>query len=130
MAKRNRKTDVPIDLDRTDPDLIREENLAESGGRRLRREIRKHTSTGPKLTGGDVDADWQDALDVGDEAVGGHAPTPDQDEVDEIGRALGVEADIDEEVHTHEEILSRRDGHRWELDRRSADEETDSAGSE
>ena len=128
MAKQNRKRrDNAQDLDRADPDLIREENLAEAGGRRLKREILEHNSTGPKLTGGDVDADWEDANDVGDEAVGGHAPTPDQDEVDEIGRALGVEADIDEEVHTHEEIFSRRDGHRWELDRRSADDDSESS---
>src|SRR5262245_39514673 len=125
MVTRNRKKADAQDVDRADPDLIQQENLAEDGGKRLRREILEHNSTGRQLTGGDIDADWQDAEDVGDEAVGGHAPTPDQDEVDEIGRALGVEADIDEEVHTHEEILSRRDGHRWELDRRSADEEAE-----
>ena len=66
------------------------------------------------LTGGDVDADWQRAWDSGDEAVGGSTATPDQDIVDEIGRALGVEQAPDAEVRTSREILSERDRHRWE----------------
>ena len=66
------------------------------------------------LTGGDVDADWMRARDSGDEAVGGSTATPDQDIVDEIGRALGVEQEADAEVWTSREILRERDRHRWE----------------
>lgn len=66
------------------------------------------------LTGGDVDADWMRAGDAGDEAVGGSTSTPDQDIVDEIGRALGVEQESDAEVWTSREILRERDRHRWE----------------
>ena len=66
------------------------------------------------LTGGDLDADWMRAWDSGDEAVGGSAATPDQDVVDEIGRALGVEQESDAEVWTSREILRERDRHRWE----------------
>ena len=66
------------------------------------------------LTGGDVDADWQRAWDSGDEAVGGSTATPDQDIVDEIGRALGVEQEPDAEVWTSREILRERDRHRWD----------------
>ena len=66
------------------------------------------------LTGGDLDADWQRAWDSGDEAVGGSTATPDQDIVDEIGRALGVEQEPDAEVWTSREILRERDRHRWE----------------
>ncbi len=47
--------------------------------------------SGPLLSGGDVDADWKRADSIGEEAVGGSVATPDQDVVDEIGRALGVE---------------------------------------
>jgi hypothetical protein len=65
------------------------------------------------LTGGDVDADWMRAGDSGDEAVGGSTATPDQDIVDEIGRALGVEQESDAEVWTSREILRERDLHRW-----------------
>ena len=75
-----------------------------------------------RLTGGDVDADWRDAAASGDEAVGGSVPTPDQDVVDEIGRALGVEQGLDAEVTACSEILSDRDRHRW-------DEEWDEAQS-
>lgn len=66
------------------------------------------------LTGGDVDTDQQRAADSGDEAVGGSVATPDQDVVDELGRALGVEQAPDEEVRTAGEILRERDRHRWQ----------------
>ena len=66
------------------------------------------------LTGGDIDADWARAWDSGDEAVGGSTATPDQDVVDEIGRALGIEQAPDAEVWTSREILRERDRHRWE----------------
>ena len=39
---------------------------------------------------GDIDADRESAYSVGDEAPGGDNPTPDQDIVDDIGRAVGV----------------------------------------
>jgi hypothetical protein len=67
-----------------------------------------------RLTGGDVDADWQRAADVGDEAVGGSVATPDQDRVDDLGRALGVPRAPDEEIRTSTEILEGRDRNRWE----------------
>ena len=67
-----------------------------------------------RLTGGDVDADWQRAGDVGEEAVGGSVATPDQDRVDDIGRALGVPQAPDAEVRTSGEILEGRDRNRWE----------------
>ena len=55
------------------------------------------------LTGGDIDAAW-DQADVGDETVGGSSPTPDQDIVDEIGKALGVTYADGEPLHTTEKI--------------------------
>ena len=82
-----------------------------------------HYDTGPRLSGGDVDADWQRAASSGEEAVGGSVATPDQDVVDEIGRALGVEQAPDAPVTTSEEILRARDLHYWHLERRAAGEE-------
>ena len=67
-----------------------------------------------RLTGGDLDADWQRADDVGEEGVGGSVATPDQDRVDELGRALGVPRAPDEEIRTSTEILEGRDRNRWE----------------
>ena len=77
----------------------------------------RYSGTSPSLSGGDVDADWQRADSVGEEAVGGSVATPDQDVVDEIGRALGVEQDSDAEVNMSEDILRRRDRLRWHLER-------------
>ena len=94
---------------------------AEVGGREMLEEMVEYTSVGPLLSAGDVDARWQEAEASGEESVGGHAPTPDQDIVDEIGRAAGIELQDNQELQTHEEILAKRDRHRWELDRRSAD---------
>ena len=74
----------------------------------------EYTDTSPRLTGGDVDADWERADHVGEEAVGGTVATPDQSVVDELGGALGVPRAPDEEVRTSGEILERRDRHRWE----------------
>jgi len=84
----------------------------------------RYTGTGPRLTGGDVDADWQRADSTGEEAVGGSVATPDQDVVDEIGRALGVEQESDAEVTMAEDILRRRDRLRWHLERKEEDRRT------
>ena len=50
--------------------------------------LAEHTETGPALTAGDVDADWESAYSTGDEAPGGDMPTPDQNVVEDIGTAL------------------------------------------
>jgi hypothetical protein len=88
-------------------------------------EIQTHHETSPRLTGGDIDADWQNAWGGGDEAVGGSTATPDQDIVDELGEALGVAQAPDAEVLTSEEILAERDRHRWQLEREAAREDSD-----
>jgi hypothetical protein len=82
-----------------------------------------HTESTPAMSGGDVDADWQGAQSTGEEAVGGSVPTPDQDVVDEIGRALGVEQGSEEEVRTSGEILGARRRLYWHLERKAADAE-------
>lgn len=89
----------------------------------LAAEVASHRETGPVLSGGDLDADWRRAHDSGDEAVGGSVATPDQDVVDEIGRALGVDQGADAELHTSEEVLRDRDRFRWHLEREAADRE-------
>jgi hypothetical protein len=73
------------------------------------------------LSGGDVDADWRSADSVGDEAVGGTVATPDQDVVDQLGRAVGVVRDPAEEIRTSEEILRERDRRRWQMEWEAAD---------
>jgi len=102
-------------------DLDRSASAARSGRAELNQKLQQHTSSSPALTGGDVDADWEAAEAIGDEAPGGDNPTPDQDVVDDIGRALGVEYDDDEELRGGEEI-QERDKKRWELDPASSDD--------
>jgi hypothetical protein len=101
--------------------MDRTASAARTGRAEFQERLREHTSTGPAMTGGDVDADWEDAEAVGDEAPGGDNPTPDQDVVDEIGRAMGIEYDDDEELKGGDE-LAERDRHRWELDPASKDD--------
>ena len=102
-------------------DADRAASAARSGRAELEEKLQEHTSTSPALTGGDLDADWASAESVGDEAPGGDNPTPDQDVVDEIGRALGVQYEDDEELRGGDEIAAR-DRHRWELDPDSKDD--------
>lgn len=65
------------------------------------------------LSGGDVDAASEETAS-GEETVGGSTPTPDQDIVDEIGRAVGVSYEDAEPLNMSEKI-DRRDEERWEL---------------
>src|ERR1043166_10309269 len=59
-----------------DPDLL---------AQRLR-----NTAASPQDAGGDLDADWEDVNDSGEESVGGDSPTPHQSTVEENAKALGV----------------------------------------
>ena len=102
-------------------DLDRTASAARSGRRTLVDRYAEHTETGPALTGGDVDADWESAYSVGDEAPGGDNPTPDQDIVDDIGRAVGVEYQDNEELKGADKV-AKRDKNRWELDPASSDD--------
>ena len=109
------------DLNALDLEAARENDLAKIGRRLMMREYEKYHAVSPEQTAGDVDASWQEAEDSGAETPGGHVATPDQDNVDEIGRAVGMEFQDNQELRTHEEILARRDRRRWELNRGSAD---------
>jgi hypothetical protein len=102
-------------------DMERPASAVRSGRAEMEQKLQQHTNTSPALTAGDVDADWSAAESSGDEAPGGDNPTPDQDVVDEIGRALGVEYDDDQELQGGDEI-AERDRHRWELDPGSSDD--------
>jgi hypothetical protein len=94
---------------------------ARAGRGEMLRSLSDHTETSPDLTAGDLDAKWDDAYAVGDEAPGGDNPTPDQDRVDDIGKALGVTYQEGEELQGSEKVVER-DKHRWELDPASSDD--------
>lgn len=121
---RERRVAVDDDFAPSPPsslDLDRSASAARSGRHELAEKFHEHTETSPVLTGGDIDGDWESAYSVGDEAPGGSSPTPDQTVVEDIGSALGVVYEDDEEL-TSEKKISDRDRHRWELDPESSDD--------
>jgi hypothetical protein len=65
---------------------------------------------------GDPDDDPLANTYVGEDTPGGSTPTPDQNEVDAIGRAYGLqEEDSGGDLRSAGEVLTRRDRHRTEL---------------
>jgi hypothetical protein len=107
-----------------DEDIIEdftERQAYTNGSEDLLLDLLEHNAQGPQLSGGDIDAAWDTAIVSGEESVGGTVSTPDQDVVDELGEAVGITYDDDEELNT-EEKLGERDRQRWELDPRSSDE--------
>lgn len=93
--------------------VIEQPGLSEDG--------RTLSDSSPELSGGDVDAAWEEASASGEEAVGGSAPTPDQDMVDELGAAAGIEMADGAILHATD-MLEHRDDSRWELDPSSAED--------
>jgi Family of unknown function (DUF6335) len=102
-------------------DFAQRQGLAVGGRQKLEEKLNEHHSQDPTLSGGDVDAAWEDNVVAGEEGVGGSVPTPDQDVVDEIGAAAGLTYQDDEPLDSDKKILDR-DRHRWELDPASTDD--------
>ena len=100
-------------------DFAERQRLAVGGRDALLEDLEQHNSLSPKLSGGDLDASWQSANQAGEETVGGSAPTPDQDVVDELGEAAGLTYRDDEPLDSDRKILDR-DRNRWELNPASA----------
>lgn len=111
--------------DDEDRDEIAEEfdesaQIGSDGAHSMIHKLKEHTDSSPALSGGDVDAAWDEAA-VGEESVGGDNPTPDQSVVSELGEAMGISYNDNEPLHTEEKLLER-DRHRWELDPASAED--------
>ena len=104
--------------------MDRHGSAARTGRAELAHSIEQHTGMTPALTGGDVDADWENAYFSGDEAPGGDNPTPDQEVVQDIGKSLGVEYQDAEELKGSDKVVER-DKHRWELDPASSEDYKD-----
>ena len=112
-GKAKARADIPTL--RTPPsslDLDRAPSAARTGRRTMDENRRRHSKFAA-LTAGDVDADMESAYFTGDEAAGGDNPTPDQNDVDEIGHAVGVEYQDNEELKSTDKI-DERDKHRWD----------------
>jgi hypothetical protein len=100
-------------------DFEERQDLAVGGRDELLEDLEEHHSLSPEISGGDLDASWQTANVAGEETVGGSAPTPDQDVVDELGAAAGLIYEDDEPLNSDAKILDR-DRNRWELNPASA----------
>jgi hypothetical protein len=105
-------------------DMERRGSAARTGRAEMAEHLHDHAGMTPAITAGDVDVDLEDAYFTGDEAPGGDNPTPDQDVVDDIGKALGVQYDDNEELKASEKIIER-DKHRWEMDPASSEDYKD-----
>ena len=92
-----------------------------AGAKNLADRLRDDSLADTKVTGGDLDANWANAQFSGDESAVSSSSTPDQNEVDEIGAAMGVQYADNEELKFGEKERSR-DQHRWELDPASSED--------
>ncbi len=97
-----------------------------AGSAKLAHRLREDPNADPKITGGDLDANWTNAQFSGDESAVSSAPTPDQGVVEEIGEAMGITYADEEELKVGEKERSR-DRRRWELDPASSDDYNDRA---
>ena len=105
--------------------VIAEPGLSEDGITTLDDSSSEYTSTNSQIVGGDGDvAAAEQESATGEELVGGSAPTPDQDMVDELGAAAGIEMPDGAILHTTN-MLEHRDESRWELDPNSAEDAQD-----
>jgi hypothetical protein len=73
------------------------------------------------LSGGDLDDDWYQAEVVGEEAVGGDNPTPDQNVTEGLLQSMGI-ASVDGRPVATVRNFSGRDQRRWELNPDSAED--------
>ena len=102
-------------------DMDRHGSAARTGRAVMAETLRDHRGMSPDIAAGDVDVDVEDAYFTGEEAPGGDNSTPDQDIVDDIGRALGLEYQDNEPLKGSEKLVER-DKHRWELDPASSED--------
>jgi len=105
-------------------DMKRQGSAARTGRAEMAQTQANHASMTPDINAGDVDVNVEDAYFSGDESPGGDNTTPDQDVVDEIGKALGVEYQDSEELRASDKV-AERDKHRWELDPASSEDYRD-----
>ncbi len=113
--------ELPTEITESYGTGVKEQPGLNIGGRTMRERMSEYTDVSPELSGGDIDAAWSEADVAGEEAVGGTVATPDQDIVDELGAAVGLNMAEDEDVHTNE-VLETRDSRRWELDPKSSED--------
>jgi uncharacterized protein DUF6335 len=124
LDRARRALDETVPTPPSSLDMDRRASAVRTGRAEIHESQREHRGMSPEITAGDVDVDVEDAYFTGDEAPGGDNPTPDQDVVDDIGKALGVEYQDAEELKAGDKVVER-DRHRWELDPASSEDYKD-----
>jgi hypothetical protein len=138
-AKARKKTEIQpkesffIDAGRLETEIyepdpeVREEFaeaavLGDPSRRFLLNQLRENApAESPVVSGGDVDAAWDQSDVSGEETVGGSNPTPDQDIVEDLGKAAGLTYQDNEPLDPNEKV-AERDRHRWELEPESSED--------
>ncbi|MBI3492100.1 MAG: hypothetical protein HY047_10005 [Acidobacteria bacterium] len=121
LDRQRRTLDEVVPTPPSSLNMVRRGSAAGSGRADIEHRRHEHSGMPESITGGDVDVDVEDAYFTGDEAPGGDNPSPDLEVVDDIGRALGVQYDDNEELKSSDKIIER-DRHRWEYDPASAED--------
>src|SRR5262245_30735357 len=120
MAKKkqpqNDTSAIPSSLD-----LERRASAARSG---REHQLERMQTDAEAVIAGDLDANQIAATAIGDETPGGDNSTPDQNVGSEIGRAVGVIYQDNEELKAVEKI-AERDRRRWEDEGAPSDDERD-----
>ena len=118
-----RKKDPPEEVPKVNSGDVAFEDLTDRDtglGRKLRRQL-EEAGAGVAPTGGDIDVNQYQAKVVGEEAVGGTTPTPDQSVVDDLADSVGIGIADEHPLRTLR-MLQQRDAHPWELEPESAED--------
>lgn len=111
-AKPENESELPQEVTESYGTGVHSQSDLNARAQSLEERVSEHNEDNPELYEGDLDTS-------GEESVGGTAPTPDQDLVDELGAAVGLEMDDKTNLQTTE-ILEQRDSRRWELEPKSS----------
>ncbi len=114
-----------LESEKFEPDAETKNEFAEAahiGGVRgdLIEKMLEESANSHRSRGTHSDAAWKEE-GGSEEVVGGANPTPDQDVVEEIGKAMGLTYEDNEPLGLNEK-LHNRDLHRWELDPASSED--------
>ena len=93
----------------------------DTGFGRLLHQLQDRSAEGMAPTGGDIDTDQYQSQVSGEEAVGGTASTPDQNVVEDLAIAEGIQTPDEHPLRTLR-MMQSRDAHRWELEPESSED--------
>jgi Family of unknown function (DUF6335) len=96
----------------------------QASSEKLAHRLKNDSLADPIISAGDLDAQWEGAQFSGDESAVSSMSTPENNVVDDIGQAMGVTYQDNEELKFGEKERSR-DMKRWELDPASSDDYQD-----